>query len=70
MGSLFGTKYQETEQDKLIKRQMKEEEEAKAKKIEDEKKRKLRIAAGMVGPRSLMTRAGGSGMFNPEGEKY
>jgi hypothetical protein len=70
MGSLFGTKYRETEQDKLIKRQMKEQEEAKEKALVEEKKRKTRIAAGLVGPRSLMSRAGGSGFFDPEGEKY
>ena len=70
MGVLRRPKYEETETDKLIKRQMVTEEEDRVKKEEARAERKKRIAKGMVGSRSMFSKAGGRGFYDDEGNKY
>ena len=70
MGILKRPKYQETETDKMIKRQMETEEEDRVKKEEARAERKKRIAKGMVGSRSMFTKAGGRGFYDDEGNQY
>ena len=67
MGILKRRKYQETETDKMIKRQLKEEQEERIKKEEARAERKKRIAKGMVGSRSMFSKAGGQGFYDDEG---
>jgi len=67
MGILKRPKYQETETDKMIKRQLKEEQEERIKKEEARAERKKRIAKGMVGSRSMFSKAGGQGFYDDEG---
>ena len=67
MGIFKRPKYQETETDKMIKRQMKEEEEARVKKEEARAERKKRMAKGMIGRRSLFSKAGGQGFYDDQG---
>lgn len=70
MGILKRPKYEETETDKMIKRQMETEEEDRKTKEEARAERKRRIAKGMVGSRSMFTKAGGRGFYDDEGNKY
>jgi hypothetical protein len=70
MGILKRPKYQETETDKMIKRQMETEEKDRVKKEEARAERKKRIAKGMVGSRSMFSKAGGRGFYDDEGNKY
>ena len=67
MGILKRPKYQETETDKMIKRQIAEEEKERVKKEEARTERKKRIAKGMVGTRSMFSKAGGQGFYDDEG---
>ena len=70
MGILKRPKYQETETDKMIKRQLAEEQNERIKKEEKRKERKKRIAGGLVGSRALFSRAGGRGFYDDEGNMY
>ena len=70
MGIFKRPKYQETETDKMIKRQLEQEEKDRVEKEEKRAERKRRYAKGMIGSRSMFSRAGGSGFYDPEGEKY
>tara|TARA_R110000765_G_scaffold272908_1_gene371592 strand:+ start:2562 stop:2777 length:216 start_codon:yes stop_codon:yes gene_type:complete len=70
MGVLRRPKYEETETDKMIKRQMETEEKDRVKKEEARAERKRRIAKGMVGSRSMFSKAGGRGFYDDEGNKY
>lgn len=70
MGILKRPKYQETETDKMIKRQMEEEQKERIEKEEKRKERKKRIAGGLVGSRALFSRAGGRGFYDDEGNMY
>ena len=67
MGIFKRPKYQETETDKMIKRQLAEEQEERIKKEEARAERKKRIAKGMVGSRAMFSRAGGRGFYDDEG---
>ena len=67
MGILKRPKYQETETDRMIKRQMEEEEKDRQSKEEARAERKRRIAKGMVGSRSMFSKAGGQGFYDDEG---
>jgi|TARA_R100001460_G_scaffold88709_1_gene130267 epoxyqueuosine reductase QueG len=72
MGAFRKPKYQETAADKAVRedieRRRKEELKQQAEMEAKEKKFKRRKAKGMVGMRSLFTRAGGRGYFQ-EGEE-
>ena len=72
MGRFKKPKYEETPAEKAmredIERRRQEELEEKEKKEAAEKKLKRRKAKGMVGMRSLFSRAGGKGFFY-EGEE-
>lgn len=70
MGVLRRPKYQETETDKMIKRQLAEEQKERIEKEEKRAERKKRIAGGLVGSRALFTRAGGRGFYDDEGNMY
>ena len=70
MGILKRPKYQETETDKMIKRQMEEEQKERIEKEEKRAERKKRIAGGLVGSRALFSRAGGRGFYDDEGNMY
>ena len=70
MGILKRPKYQETETDKMIKRQMEEEQKERIEKEEKRAERKKRIAGGLVGSRALFSRAGGRGFYDDEGKMY
>ena len=70
MGVLRRPKYQETETDKMIKRQIAEEQKERIEKEEKKAERKKRIAGGLVGSRALFTRAGGRGFYDDEGNMY
>ena len=70
MGILSRPKYQETETDRMIKRQMEEEEKDRVVKEEARAERKRRIAKGMVGSRSMFSKAGGRGFYDDEGNTY
>ena len=70
MGILKRPKYQETETDKMIKRQLAEEQKERIEKEEKRAERKKRIAGGLVGSRALFTRAGGRGFYDDEGNMY
>jgi len=59
----IGRRTPESETDKQIRRQMKEEEAEKKRLIEAEKKLMSRYSRGLIGPRSLMMRAGGRGFY-------
>ena len=67
MGIFKKPKYQETETDKAIKRQIAEEEKKRIKKETKQKERKKRIAKGMIGSRSMFTKAGGQGFYDEDG---
>jgi len=67
MGILKRPKYQETETDKMIKRQIAEEETKRAEKEEARAERKRRMAKGMVGSRSMFSKAGGQGFYDDQG---
>tara|TARA_R110002020_G_scaffold441048_1_gene651746 strand:+ start:49 stop:258 length:210 start_codon:yes stop_codon:yes gene_type:complete len=67
MGIFKKPKYQETETDKAIKRQIAEEEKERIKKETKQKERKKRIAKGMIGSRSMFTKAGGQGFYDEDG---
>jgi len=69
MGSLFGTpKYTESESEKQLRldreKKMKAEQEEKERLEAEEKKRKSRFAKGVIGMRSLFSRAGGRGFYS------
>jgi len=70
MGILKRPKYEETETDRMIKRQMETEEKDRKTKEEARAERKRRIAKGMVGSRSMFSKAGGRGFYDDEGNKY
>jgi len=70
MGIFKRPKYEETETDKMIKRQLEEEQKERAIKEELRAERKRRYAKGMIGSRSMFSRAGGSGFYDPEGQQY
>ena len=70
MGILKRPKYQETETDKMIKRQIADEEKKRQEKEALRKERKKRMAGGLVGSRALFTRAGGRGFYDDEGNMY
>tara|TARA_A100000172_G_scaffold20411_2_gene11559 strand:- start:5592 stop:5804 length:213 start_codon:yes stop_codon:yes gene_type:complete len=70
MGVLKRPKYQETETDKMIKRQLAEEQKERIEKEEKRAERKKRIAGGLVGSRALFSRAGGRGFYDDEGNMY
>ena len=70
MGVFKKPKYQETETDRMIKRQMEKEEKDRQSKEEAREERKKRIAKGMVGSRSMFTKAGGRGFYDDEGNMY
>lgn len=59
----IGRRSSESETDKMIKRQMQEEEAEKKRLIAAEEKLMRRYAKGLIGPRSLMMRAGGRGFY-------
>ncbi len=68
MGNLFGTpKYTESESEKQLRldreKRIKEEQEEKARLEALEEKRKKRMAKGVIGMRSLFSRAGGRGFY-------
>ena len=67
MGILKRPKYQETETDKMIKRQMEQEEKDRKEKEEARAERKRRMAKGMIGSRSMFGKAGGVGFYDDEG---
>ena len=67
MGIFKKPKYQEAETDKAIKRQIAEEEKERIKKETKQKERKKRIAKGMIGSRSMFTKAGGQGFYDEDG---
>jgi hypothetical protein len=67
MGILKRPKYQETETDKMIKRQMEQEEKDRITKEEARAERKKRMAKGMIGSRSLFSKAGGQGFYDDQG---
>jgi hypothetical protein len=54
----------------MIKRQLEEEQKERAVKEEARAERKRRYAKGMIGSRSMFSRAGGSGFYDPEGQQY
>jgi len=70
MGILKRPEYEETETDRMIKRQMETEEKDRKTKEEARDERKRRIAKGMVGSRSMFSKAGGRGFYDDEGNKY
>lgn len=68
MSSMFGsTKYQETEADRQLRLDIKKrKDEEEAERIADEKeekKQKRRKDKGLVGSRSMFSRAGGKGFY-------
>jgi len=67
VGILRKPKYQETETDKAIKRQIAQEEEDRIKKEEARAERKRRMAKGMIGSRSMFSKAGGQGFYDDQG---
>ena len=67
MGIFKKPKYQETETDKMIKRQMEEEEKERVEKEAARVERKKRMAKGMIGSRSMFTKAGGQGFYDEDG---
>jgi len=68
MGIFKKPKYEETETDKAIKRQIAQEEKDRIKLENKQKERKKRIAKGMVGSRSMFTKAGGQGFYDEDGK--
>jgi len=67
MGIFKKPNYEETETDKAIKRQIAEEEKLRIATEKKMKERKKRIAKGMVGSRSMFTKAGGQGFYDEDG---
>jgi len=68
MGSLMGTKTPpksayELDMEKKLEEEKKQAEETKAQNILKAEKRKRRQQRGMIGSRSLFTRAGGRGFY-------
>jgi hypothetical protein len=59
----IGRRTPESETDKQIRRQMKEEEAEKKRLLAAEEKLMKRYSRGLIGPRSLMSRAGGRGFY-------
>ena len=51
----------------MIKRQMEEEEKERVKKEEARAERKKRMAKGMIGSRSMFSKAGGQGFYDDKG---
>ena len=70
MGIFKKPKYEETETDRQIKRQLAKEEKERVKKETKQTEYKKRIAKGMVGSRSMFTKAGGKGFYDDEGNMY
>ena len=68
MGIFRKPEYEETETDKQIKRQLADEEKERIKKEAKQTEYKKRIAKGMVGSRSMFSKAGGQGFYD-EGKK-
>tara|TARA_R100001463_G_scaffold85930_1_gene140851 strand:- start:3815 stop:4024 length:210 start_codon:yes stop_codon:yes gene_type:complete len=68
MGIFKKPNYEETETDKAIKRQIAEEEKLRIATEKKMKERKKRIAKGMVGSRSMFTKAGGQGFYDEDGK--
>ena len=54
----------------MIKRQMEQEEKDRVAKEEERAERNRRIAKGMVGSRSMFSKAGGRGFYDDEGNMY
>jgi len=67
VGIFSKPKYQETETDRMIKRQMEEEEKDRVEKEEARAERKRRMAKGMIGSRSMFSKAGGQGFYDDKG---
>ena len=67
MGIFKKPNYEETETDKAVKRQLAEEEKLRIATEKKMKERKKRIAKGMVGSRSMFTKAGGQGFYDEDG---
>ena len=70
MGIFKKPKYEETQTDKQIKRQLADEEKDRIKKETKRKEYNKRVAKGMVGSRSMFTKAGGKGFYDDEGNTY
>ena len=68
MGIFKKPNYEESETDKAVKRQLEEEERLRKETEKKEKERKKRIAKGMVGSRSMFTKAGGQGFYDEGNE--
>lgn len=66
MSSVFGSKPKKTASDIWAEKQLKEEQEAQAQLEADEAKMKKLLAKGLIGPRSMFTKAGGAGFYDPE----
>ena len=62
MSAIFGSN-QETATDRMIRQKMEDEKAEKIKLEKAEQKKKVRLAKGLIGPRSLMSKAGGSGFW-------
>tara|TARA_B100000131_G_scaffold303164_1_gene326977 strand:- start:2549 stop:2752 length:204 start_codon:yes stop_codon:yes gene_type:complete len=66
MSSVFGSKPKKTASDIWAEQQLKKEKEAQAQLEKDEAAWKLKFGKGLVGPRSMFTKAGGAGFYDPE----
>lgn len=73
MGSLFGSKPRKSEAELEQERRLKEQQEAEDKRKEElelkEAKYRKRKAKGLIGSRSLFTRAGGRGFYDETGKE-
>ena len=65
MSSIFGSK-KESAADIMARKQMENEAADKAALEAKKKKLKSKYAKGLVGPRSLFTKAGGSGFYSED----
>lgn len=65
MSSIFGSK-KESAADIMARQQMEKEAADKAALEAKKKKLKMKYAKGLVGPRSLFTKAGGSGFYSED----
>ena len=65
MSSIFGSKT-ESAADIMARKQMEKEAADKAALEAKKKKLKAKYAKGLVGPRSLFTKAGGSGFYSED----
>jgi len=72
MGMMRSTKYKETEADRQLRKDIeKKREEEEQTKLDDEKRKKIkksRRKKGLIGARSMFTRAGGRG-YKTDGEE-